>query len=132
MVRSNGREDMLIQLLLSGKSQTEIAKQMHLTRVSIWRMRQKSSFQERYQWARAQAFDAAVSVLHSSATTFAETLTKVCLDKKARGSEKATAARSGLDSLFNAKKLFDFDERLRKLESVAEAEGTTTMQIGRD
>jgi len=110
------REDLVIALLLAGKSVGQISKQTLISRTTLWRLRKSSEFQARFREARQQAFEGAVNALHDSALVFVRTLREVCRDPKARDSAKATAARSGLDSLWNAAKLFDFDERLRKLE----------------
>jgi hypothetical protein len=63
-----------------------------------------------------------VGSLHDSAVVFVETLRAVCIDPKSRDSARATAARSGLDSLFKAVEIFDFADRLAKLEALASQE----------
>ena len=51
--------------------------------------------------------------------TFVRTLAEVCQDPKARGSEKATAADRGLNTLLKAVELIDISERISALEKVA-------------
>lgn len=116
---TRAREDAAIALLLSGKSINEVCSGAKISRSSFWRLRKNAEFQERFEAARAAAFEAAVNKLHDSATLFVQTLSDVCTDPKSRDSAKATAARSGLDSLFRVKEIFDLTERVRKLEQAA-------------
>jgi hypothetical protein len=97
------REERILLALLAGRSAKEICETVGVSRTTLWRLRGRSDFQQRLDDAKAEAFSAAVALLHAGAVTFVETLRGVCLDEKARGSEKATAARSGLDALFQAR-----------------------------
>ncbi len=117
--RVRAREERVIALLLAGKPVLEICSEIPISRSALWRMRQTPAFQERLKQARQECFDSVVAVLHESAVTFARTLVAVCDDPKSRDSARATAARSGLDSLWRATELFDFEQRLRKLEQTA-------------
>jgi len=123
MELTRAREERVIAFLLAGRGLQEICEQVPISRSALWRLRRREEFQARFTEARAQALDSAVNALHDSAVVFVRTLVDVCQDTKARGSEKATAARSGLDSLFRAAELFDVEARLRKLEQVAAGEG---------
>ena len=116
---AHAREEQVLLLMLAGRSAKEICEQVRISRTSFWRLRAREDFQKAFNDARRQALERAVNALHDGAVTFVEALRAVCTDPKSRGSEKATAARSGLDSLFKARELFDFEERLRKLEAVA-------------
>ncbi len=116
-----GLEDLVLSLLLSGKSVGQVCSQTSMSRSALWRMRQKPEFQRRFAEARADAFRGAVDALHGCALVFVRTLRDVCTDPQSRDSARASAARSGLDSLWNAAKLFDFEDRLRKLEEEAES-----------
>jgi hypothetical protein len=116
-------EDLVLSLLLSGKSVGQVCAQTTMSRSALWRMRQRPEFQRRFQEARSEAFRGAVDALHSSALVFVRTLRDVCTDPGSRDSARASAARSGLDSLWNAAKLFDFEDRLRRLEDQANGAG---------
>jgi len=116
--RSRAREELVIALLLAGTGTQEIARQAKVSRSSVWRLRRTEAFQARFEAAKRAALDAAVNALHDCALTFVTTLRDVCTDPKARGSEKATAARSGLDSLLRAIEVFEQEARIRKLEAV--------------
>jgi Helix-turn-helix domain of resolvase len=117
--RDSAREDLVIALMLAGKSVEQVAKQTKISRTTLWRLRQSPEFDGRFRAARQQAFESVVNALHDSALTFVRTLRDVCEDSESRDSARATAARSGLDSLWNAAKLFDFEDRLRRLEDLA-------------
>jgi hypothetical protein len=117
--RIRAREECVAALLLAGKSVKQICSEVSISRSSVWRLRRCEKFQARLKAARDNAFESAVNSLHDSATTFVETLRAVCTDPKSRDSARATAARSGLDSLFRASELFGIEERLRKLEEIA-------------
>lgn len=109
-----------MMLLLAGHSLNEICRQAPISRSALWRLRGRDDFQDRMRAARKQALEEAVNALHDSALVFVRTLRGVCEDSTARGSEKATAARSGLDSLVNATRLFDVEERLQNVERAIE------------
>jgi hypothetical protein len=51
---------------------------------------------------------------------FVNALAEVCLDPKARGSEKATAADRGLNTLLRAVEMLSLTERIAKLEALLE------------
>jgi len=118
--RLRAREEQVLVLMLAGRSGKEICEQARISRSSLWRLRTREDFRRAFDDARKQALEQAVNALHDGAVVFAETLRAVCTDPKSRGSEKATAARSGLDSLFKARELFDIEERLQRLEEVAD------------
>ena len=128
--RTRAREELVLALLLAGKSVTEICQKVPISRSSVWRLRRCADFQARLKQARQHAFDAAVNALHNNSLTFVETLRAVCEDPKARGSERATAARSGLDTLIRAIETFDLEARVRQLEQIAasDAEKANKMQ----
>jgi len=113
---ARARVERIVTLLLAGRSLKEICEQAPVSRSSLWRLRRSEEFQRLFQETRQQAFESAVSALHDGAVVFVKTLRDVCEDPKARGSEKATAARSGLDALFKATEI-DVEARLRKLEA---------------
>ena len=117
--RARAREERVIALLLAGRALQEICEEVPISRSELWRLRKRKEFQTRFTEGRRQALDSAVNALHDSAVVFVETLRQVCQDSRSRGSERATAARSGLDSLFRAAELFNIEERLRKLEQIA-------------
>ncbi len=121
--RGRARDEQIIALLMAGKPVNEISTITGLDRSTLWKRRSAPEFQAAFLEARRTAFEAAVNTLHDNATLFTSTLAGICRDPNARGSEKATAARSGLDSLWRATELFNLDERIRKLEAAAESGG---------
>lgn len=125
MELTRAREERVIAFLLAGRGLQEICEQVPISRSALWRLRKRKEFQARFTEARAQALDSAVNALHDGAVVFVQTLREICQDSRARGSERATAARSGLDSLFKATEMFNVEERLRKLEQIAAGEGGT-------
>jgi hypothetical protein len=117
--RTRAREEAVIALLLAGKAVKEICQTVPISRSSLWRLRRCEKFQQRLSDARQHAFESTVNSLHDCAVTFVKTLREVCEDPKSRDSARATAARSGLDSLFKANELYGIQERLRRLEQLA-------------
>jgi hypothetical protein len=116
---SRAREEEVVALLLTGRSVPEICEAMRLSRSTLWRLRARPEFEAKLKAARHEALQGVVNKLHDSALVFAEALRGVCEDPKARGSERATAGRAGLDSLFRARELYDVEERLKALEKLA-------------
>jgi hypothetical protein len=116
VTRSRARVEKCLVLLLAGRTFSQICKEVPISRSSLWRLRKSQEFQRRFDESKADAFSAAVAALHTGAVIFVDTLKGVCLNDKARGSEKATAARSGLDSLFRALEIFNLADRVKALE----------------
>jgi hypothetical protein len=103
----HAREERVIALLLGGKTLLETCEQVPISKTSLWRLRGNEEFKKRFAEAKQQAFDTAVNCLHDGAAIFVKTLREICEDSKARGSERASAARSGLDSLVKVIEVFD-------------------------
>jgi hypothetical protein len=116
---TRAKAPMLIGALLAGRTVQEAAKVAGISRRTAYVLRQDEEFQNQYRAAKNELLGAAVSALHSCAIIFVETLKNVCLDEKSRGSEKATAADRGLNTLLRAVEIFDVEERLQKLEKLA-------------
>ena|SRR5579872_2479574 len=122
-LKRRARVERAISLMLAGRTLTEICAEMRVSRTSLWRLRRNSEFQTRFEAAKRDAFDRAMNALSDSALTFVTALRDICLDPDCRDSARANAARSGLDSLFKAAELVDFDRRLRALEAVTSGGG---------
>ncbi len=119
MKDARAREERLSAAMLSCRTMQEACKVAGVSVPTAWRMRKTEAFQQRFKEVKHQAFESAVNGLHDSALVFVQTLRDICLDPKARGSEKATAARSGLDALVRSIEVLDLGERIAKLEQVA-------------
>jgi hypothetical protein len=118
---SHAREERLIAAMLSCRTMAQACEVAGMSLPTAWRTRQTEEFQRRFKQAKDQAFEAAVNSLHDSATVFAMTLRAVCEDPKARGNEKAQAAKVGLDTLIRSREMLDLSERIAALEKIAGA-----------
>jgi len=116
--RNTAREDAFLAALLAGRGISEACADAGISRSTGIRMRQSPEFQKTYQAARDELLGAAVSALHSNAMVFVNALAQVCLDPKARGSEKATAADRGLNTLLRAVETLSLADRITKLEAL--------------
>jgi hypothetical protein len=116
---TRAKDSMLIAALLAGNTFEQAAKVAGISRRTAYKLRQGEEFQKKYRDAKHELLASAVSALHSCATVFVETLKNVCQDPKSRGSEKATAADRGLNTLLRAVEIFEVEERLQKLEALA-------------
>jgi hypothetical protein len=115
---TRAKDGLLIGALLAGRTFDEAAQAAGVCRRTAYRMRQSPEFQKTYQAARDELLGAAVSALHSNAMVFVNALAQVCLDPKARGSEKATAADRGLNTLLRAVETLSLADRITKLEAL--------------
>src|ERR1700733_2311758 len=113
---TRAKAPMLIGALLAGHTVQDAAKAAGISRRTAYVLRLDEEFQQQYRAAKDELLGAAVSALHSNALIFVKTLAVVCQDPKSRGSEKATAADRGLNTLLRAVEIFEVEERLRKLE----------------
>ena len=119
LARSHAREEALLAGLLAGKSITDAAKDAGVSRRTAYRMRDRESFQAKYRAAKNELLGAAIAALHLHSLSFIQTLATIAGDSKVRGYERVQASREGLAALFKGVELFDFEERLRKLEQIA-------------
>jgi len=113
---TRAKDGLLIGALLAGKTFAQAAEAAGMCTRTAYRMRQSEEFQAKYRQAKEELLGAAISALHSNAMTFVNALAAVCLDPKARGSEKATAADRGLNTLLRAVETFALAARISKLE----------------
>lgn len=113
---TRAKDGLLMGALLAGQTFDQAAQAAGVCRRTAYRMRQSPEFQAKYQAAKDELLGAAVSALHTRAMIFVETLAQVCLDPKARGSEKATAADRGLCALLRAVEVLDLAGRIARLE----------------
>ena len=90
-----------------------------MSRRTAYRMRDRESFQAKYRAAKNELLGAAIAALHLHSLSFIQTLATIAGDSKVRGYERVQASREGLAALFKGVELFDFEERLRKLEQIA-------------
>jgi hypothetical protein len=119
LARSHACEEVLLGSLLAGKSITDAAKDAGVSRRTAYRMRDRESFQAKYRAAKNELLGAAIAALHLHSLSFIQTLATIAGDSKVRGYERVQASREGLAALFKGVELFDFEERLRKLEQIA-------------
>jgi hypothetical protein len=115
---TRAKDGLLIGALLAGRTFAEAAQVAGVSRRTAYRMRLSPEFQKTYQAAKDELLGAAVSALHSRALIFVETLAQVCLDPKSRGSERATAADRGLNTLLRAVETLSMADRITKLEAL--------------
>jgi hypothetical protein len=118
---SHARGERLIAAMLSCRTMAQACEAAGMSLPTAWRLRQTEEFQQRFKQAKDSAFECAVNGLHDCAVVFVQALRAVCEDPTARGSEKATAARSGLDVLIRSREMLDLSERIAALEKIAGA-----------
>jgi hypothetical protein len=120
---SHAREAALIASLLAGKSVADSAAVIGVSKRTVYRMKDRESFQRAYSQAKAELLDGAIAKLHSHASDFISTLHSLATDPKAQSSARVQASREGLSALFKGIEIFDISDRLLKLEQLA-GEGT--------
>lgn len=116
-VALSARAEGLMVALLAGKSVREAAVIAGVSRRTAYRMRGHEEFQRKYSAAKAELLDGAVAALHSSAAEFVSTLATIAKNPAAKEAARVQAAREGLAALYKGVELFDFESRLRALES---------------
>jgi hypothetical protein len=106
-------------LLLAGRTLAEIRAAVPVSRATLWRIRTRPEFEAAFRKARDELLDRVVDKLRNDALDFETTLHTLATDQKARGSDRVAASREGLTALFRGIEIFDFEDRLRKLEAIA-------------
>ena len=117
------RESRLLAALLAGRSVAEAATDAGCSRRTAYRIVGGETFQATYRAAKSELLSASIAALYNHSRSFIETLAAIAGDTKLRGSERVQASREGLSALFKGVELFDFEERLRRLEQVAASGG---------
>jgi hypothetical protein len=113
------REGRVLNLMLGGRTVSEICETTGISRQTVWRIRKRPRFDQAFQMARSELLAAVVDQLRSDGTDYASTLHKIAMNRKARGSDRVQAARTGLDLMLKGVEQVDFEERLQKLEGIA-------------
>jgi hypothetical protein len=116
---SHAREAALIAELLAGKTVKAAAEAIHVSTRTVYRMKDRESFQRAYSQAKGELLDGAIAKLHSHASDFISTLHTLAIDPKAQPSARVQASREGLTALFKGIEIFDIADRLLKLERIA-------------
>jgi hypothetical protein len=114
-----GREGRILSLLLAGRTLTEICAATRISRQTVWRIRRRPEFEESFKAARSELLSGVLHKLQNDGADYADVLHALATNEKARGSDRVQAARNGLDLMFRGVELFDFEQRLQKLESIA-------------
>ena len=117
---TRAREALLLAALLAGKTIPEAAADIGASVRTCYRIRARESFQARYRAAKDELLAAAVAALHTHSLSFISTLASIAADTKLRGSERVQASREGIAALYRGIELFDVENRLRKLEQIAD------------
>jgi len=113
------REAQVMTLVLAGRTLAEIRAAVPVSRATLWRIRTRPEFEAAFRKARDELLDRVVDKLRNDALDFETTLHTLATDQKARGSDRVAASREGLTALFRGIEIFDFEDRLRKLEAIA-------------
>lgn len=111
--------EIVVALLLAGKSLNEISEHLEIGRTSLWRLRQSEVFQRAYREAKDVLLSKTVDSLHRHAVDFVEVLHRIAIDDKCQPSSRVMACREGLTALCRTRELFDLSERLKALEGAA-------------
>jgi hypothetical protein len=118
-----GREGRILSLLLAGRNLAEICAAVPVSRATLWRIRTRPEFEVAFRKARDELLAGVVDRLRTDALDFETTLHTLATDQKARGSDRVAASREGLTALFRGIEIFDFEQRLQRLEAVAKGGG---------
>lgn len=119
LARLRARETLLLAALLSGKGLAAAATAAGVSRRTGLRMRSSSEFQTALRAARDELLAGVIDKLRSDAADYADTLHKIAKNQEARGHERVQAADRGLTNLFRGIEVFDFSDRLARLEQIA-------------
>jgi hypothetical protein len=114
-----GREARILSLLLAGRNLAEICAAVPVSRATLWRIRTRPEFEVAFRAARFELLSGVLHKLQNDASDHADVLHALATNEKARGSDRVQAARNGLDLMFRGVELFDFEQRLQRLERVA-------------
>ena len=89
-----------------------------VSKSTMWRTMQLSTFQERYRAARRQLVETALAQLQNDCTIAARVLREVAEDKEAPASSRVAAARTIIEQSVSAIELIDLQERIEHLEAM--------------
>jgi hypothetical protein len=113
---SRARENGLIVALLAGETVQAAAAAIGVSKRTVYRMRERESFQRAYSAAKAELLTGGITKLHGCFLDFVTTLHGLAIDPKAQPNARVSASREGIAALYRGIEIFDFEERLRKLE----------------
>lgn len=118
------RQEKALAALLACPSVADAAKQTGISAAVIYRwLNTHTIFQTAYTNARKSYLQNIIAGLQSAATASVETLHTIQGDASIAASVRVSAARTLLEMTFRAADAFDFDSRLREIETKLQSGG---------
>jgi DNA-binding MurR/RpiR family transcriptional regulator len=114
-VLSRRHEGVIVALIAHPKI-TDAAKAAGVSESTVWRLMQRSEFQQRYKQAQDEALNSALGSIQGAATEAVATLREIASSGKVE-SARVQASKTILDFTFKVREQFDLDERLKQLEA---------------
>jgi DNA-binding MurR/RpiR family transcriptional regulator len=110
------RHESVIVALIAHPKITDAAKAAGVSESTVWRLMQRSEFQQRYKQAQDEALNSALGSIQGAATEAVATLREIASSGKVE-SARVQASKTILDFTFKVREQFDLDQRLKQLEA---------------
>ena len=123
----NRTEEKLLIALLEKPTIADAAAAAGLSETSVYRWLRNPAFKERYKEARRQIMAGAVGALQKATGTAVKTLIEVMDSPTAPPAAKVSAARAILEFGFEAVKIEDIVDQLKKLDELEKEIAALTM-----
>lgn len=114
-VLSRRHEGVIVALITHPKI-TDAAKAAGVSESTVWRLMQRSEFQQRYKQAQDEALNSALGSIQGAAAEAVATLREIASLGKVE-SARVQASKTILDYTFKVREQFDLEERIKQLEA---------------
>ncbi len=111
----------MLLALLSHGTVDDAYEAAGVSKSTLWRTMQLSTFQECYRAARRQLVETAISELQSTCAIAVRVLREVAEDKETPSSSRVAAAKTIIEQSIKAIELMDLQERIERLEAMLTA-----------
>jgi len=115
------KQETAIAALLTEPTIGSAAARVGVGEVTLWRWLRRADFQDQYRQARREVVSQAIAALQQASWEAVGTLRQVMADSEAPATSRVSAAKAVLELALRAVELEDLQERVRALESRAEA-----------
>ena len=120
MAQITAKQEKAIMELLRNPTVRDASQQAGVGERTLWRWLQEDDFREAYMEARKQAFSRALGLLQQALSEAVLVLKDVMSNPDSRDSSRVSSAKAILDTGLKAMELDDLEERISRLEKVAE------------
>jgi len=113
------KQEKAIMLLLQNKKIEEVAQELKISQVTLYRWLKQDAFKERFQEVRQELFNEALESLKTLTKQAIDTLDDI-LKNGTKETSRVTASKTVLELALRLKEVEELEKRVEELEKIVE------------